>query len=361
ASGCIGLDFFLFDPEQASSIEEDYHGLPLWNGDGAPQWVLDAEVEREIYLRVPSAEVLSPGALDGEGSYLHGVFLHAPATCPVAQCPLIEVPPTFIYQHGNSGHMWRYWWRAVALWSLGADVFIYTYRGYGLSKGEPTTGNVLADAATAIAYVSARPDVDPQRIVAYGYSMGGVPASYLVGASAYKQVFAACILEASLDSPETIVEVATGTDFPGGFFLDEDSPFDGPDFIKGSALPILHMHGGADDVLSLGGAEHYYQVLESRPDYTHYLGKTDKPDEVWIKACKHRNVPAWSWAAAQHIADYWGSEDNPHHCCVHPLEYPDPVNAGFLAAIGDTTGDELLAASLDYRRLLADWLLVNLP
>ena len=112
-AGCIELDFFLFEPEKADSIDGDYHGLPLFEGEGAPQWILDSEVEREIYIRVPSGEVIPPDSIAGQQSYIHGAFLHAPTTCPVEDCPLIEFPPTIVYQHGNSGHMWKYWYRAV--------------------------------------------------------------------------------------------------------------------------------------------------------------------------------------------------------------------------------------------------------
>jgi len=360
-AGCIELDFFLFEPEKADSVEGDYHGLPLFHGEGAPEWIAQSEVEREIYLRVPSAEVIPADQIAGQKSYIHGAFLHAPTTCAVEDCPLIEDPPTIVYQHGNSGHMWKYWYRAVALWNLGANVFIYTYRGYGLSKGEPSKSNVLEDADTAVAYVASRPDVNPDRVVAHGYSMGGVPTSYLVGRSPHKNVFAVCIIEAPLDTPESIVNVASGTDMPGGFFLDEDTTFDGPEFIEGSNLPILHMHGQDDAVLMIESADHYYDVLKSRPDYTHYLGKTDAPDEAWIEPTGHRNIPFWSWDALHHMPDYYGHKKNPTHCCVHPLEYSDPAHAGFLAKIGKTTGDELYASSLDYKSLISSWLFANLP
>jgi hypothetical protein len=174
-------------------------------------------------------------------------------------------------------------------------------------------------------------------------------------------MFAACILDAPLDSPETIVEVATGTAMPGGFFLDEDVAFNGPEFIKGSNLPILHMHGQNDDVVLIESADNYYEVLKNRPSYTHYLAKTNAPDEAWIKTCSHRNIPIWQFDAERHLPDYWGHDKNPTHCCVHPLEYPDPAHAGFLQAIGHTTGDEVYASSLDHKNLLAGWLLANLP
>ncbi|MBW2278699.1 MAG: hypothetical protein JRF63_14505, partial [Deltaproteobacteria bacterium] len=75
AAGCIELDFFLFEPGKADSVDGDYHGLPLWNGSGASEWIAESEVEREIYLRVPSAEVIPPGQISGQKKYIHGAFL----------------------------------------------------------------------------------------------------------------------------------------------------------------------------------------------------------------------------------------------------------------------------------------------
>jgi fermentation-respiration switch protein FrsA (DUF1100 family) len=357
-AGCIELDFFLFEAERADSIAEDYHGLPLYQDDGAPGWVDEQLVEREIYLRVPSAEQLPPDQLGGVKSYVHGAFLRAPQDCPVEECPLIDDDVTFLYQHGNSGHMWRYWYRAVALWDMGANVFIYTYRGYGLSKpqgDQPTRASILADAATAMAYVRGRPDVDQSRVFAYGYSMGGIPTSYLVGKSEHRSAFRATILESALDGPRGIVNLSTGTEWPEGYFLDEDTSFYGPDLIEGADLPVLHMHGDRDSRVLMRQAEIYYKVLKGRPDYTHYLGKTDKPDEEWIHRTGHRNVAIEAFWAPKHISDYWGSKQNPTHCCVHPLEYQNPAHAGFLDAIGGTTGDATWQSSQLYEKLIVDW------
>ncbi len=355
-TGCVELDFFLFESEEASSIEEDYHGLPLFAGESPPQWITDAEVEREIYVNVPSGEEISPSSLDGEKNYIHGVFIHAPESCPVEECPLIDDSITFLYQHGNSGHMYRYWYRAVALWNMGANVFIYTYRNYGLSRsdGDTTRTSILDDAATAMKYLSNRTDIDPTRIVAYGYSMGGIPTSYLVGKSEHKDRFAGVILESTLDSPVSPVNLSTATSFPEGFFL-EETPFDGPRFMKESSLPILHMHGNNDHRVIMVQAQRYYNVLKDRPEYTHYLGKTSKKDESWIKETGHRNIPIPSFKADKHILDYWDHDDNEAHCCVHPLEYSTPDHSRFLLQIGETTGNEMLEASLRYKSLISDW------
>jgi fermentation-respiration switch protein FrsA (DUF1100 family) len=357
SSGCVKLDFFLFESEEADSVEEDYHGLPLFNGANPPQWLQGVPVEREIYLRVPSAEQILPG---GEEQYIHGVFLPAPKDCPAQECPLVNESVTFLYQHGNSGHMYRYWYRAVALWNLGANVFVYTYRGYGLSKGETSRSSILQDATTAMTYIRSRPDVDPSRIIAYGYSMGAIPTSHLVGRSEHRGRFAGAILESALDAPESIVNLSTGTDFPDGMFLD-NTPFDGPEFIEGSSLPILQIHGGKDERVLMKQAERYYDVLKDRPDYTHYLGKTNKPHESWIRESGHRNIPVFAFKGELHIADYYGSDDNKAHCCVHPLEYTDPAHARFLSAVGETTGQAMYESSRNYADLISGWILSLFP
>ncbi len=355
-SGCIEIDFFLFESEEATSVEEDYHGLPLFAGESPPQWITDVEVEREIYVRVPSGEEIPSGSFEGEKDYIHGVFLHAPATCPVEQCPLIDDSVTFIYQHGNSGHMYRYWYRAVALWNMGANVMIYTYRGYGLSKGnsETSRSSILQDAVAAMKYLGNRADIDPSRIIAYGYSMGGIPTSYLVSKSEHKDRFAGAVLESALDSPVSPVNLSTGTSFPEGFFL-EETPFDGPRFMKESSLPVLHMHGAKDRRVVLIQAERYYETLKDRTGYTHYLGKTSKEHEDWIEETGHRNIPISSFKAESQISDHWGSDDNPAHCCVHPLEYTIPDHSRFLREIGGTTGDDMYRSSLRYKSLVSDW------
>ncbi len=356
---CIKLDFFLFEGEEATSIS-DYHNLPLYVGSDPPQWIDSSLVEREIYVTVPGAEVIPQDQLSSYNNYLHGVFLPAPTNVSIDTCPLIDKSVTFLYCHGNSGHLWRYWYRAVALWNMGANVFIFTYRGYGLSKGETTRDNIKKDAETAATYLKTRTDVDTNEIIVYGYSMGAIPASYLAGTSLHKNSFAGVILESGLDSPEEILHLSTGTEFPGGFFFD-DAPFDGPEFIKNTTIPILHMHGQEDQRVIIDQAYNYYEVLKSKQNYTDYIGKTQKPDEQWIAATAHRNVPVYSFKGENHIADYWDDSENPYNCCVHPDEYADPLFAGFLQSVGKTTGAAMSTAAQKYEDLIVAWVSTIIP
>lgn len=355
--GCMKLDGLFFEADKATSIEKDYHGLPLTIASNPPEWMARIEVEREIYIATPSGRRLTEAEREDAKAYFHGAFIPAPSDCPADTCPLVGQGVTFLYQHGNSGHLWRYWYRAVALWSLGANVFVYTYRGYGLSSGEANRKNVLTDATAAMTYVRSRDDVNLDRIIAYGYSMGGIPTSYLVGRSDHAGQFLGAVLESALDSPDATLDLSTGAEFPRGFFMD-DTLFDGPVFLKhADELPILHIHGGADERVVPDQAEQYYQVLKSWDAYTHYLGKETKPHEDWVKTAGHRNVPIEAFKAEHHIADYDDHKDNPSHCCIHPAEYTEPAHAAFLDTIGRTTGDEMRASAEAYHNLVSDWVL----
>jgi dienelactone hydrolase len=355
-AACIQLDPFLFEGEPAESIDEDYHGLPLASGF-VPEWVDEKLVEREIFLRSPSGEVLAGRSGD---NFIHGAFLRAPVSCPPAECPLSGTGVTFVYQHGNSGDLFFYWHRAVSLWSTGANVFIYSYRGYGLSRGKSTRAHILEDADTALRWVRSRTDVNPKRIFAYGYSMGGIPTSWLAGVSPGRTSLRGVILEAALDSPASTANLSTGTAWPEGFFLDADTPFDGPVFMKGADLPVLHMHGGDDDRVLRRQAQNYCDVLSSRSDYTAIIGLSAHPAEAWMQHANHRNLTQHAFVAPLHISEYFDNPDNPGRCCIHPQEWKLPANSAFLSSLGMPEGEIIRQSSRDYLTLVSDWVLATL-
>ncbi|NLG17795.1 MAG: alpha/beta hydrolase [Fibrobacter sp.] len=356
-AGCIKLDFFLFDGDQGKSISDTYHGLPLYSGTESPEWIKNAQVEREIYLSV-DGEIIETGDIGTHEEYIHGCFLPAPVNAPADSCPLTGKNVTFLYTHGNSGDLFKYWYRAVSLWSLGANVFIFTYRGYGLSEGEATRAGIKQDADAAAAYVKSRADVDTSRIIVYGYSMGAVVASYLTGKSCHRNSVAGTVLESGLDSPEETVRLSTGIDFPGSFFLDKES-FNGPEFIKDATCPVLHIHGKKDVRVTPDQALNYYRVLKDKPRYTHYIGLTSAAPEQWIALADHRNVPFTAFSAEFHIADYWDDPQNDHHCCINPFEFEEAQFQDFLDKTGGTDGDEMSRTADAYRGLISGWILDN--
>jgi dienelactone hydrolase len=359
--GCTDytLDALFWENEGAGSID-DYHGLPLYQGSEPIGWLDEESIDRRVYLEVGTAFRLSESLPPTSGEFIHGVWLPAPAGCPVEECPLIDSGVTFVYQHGNSGDLFRYWYRAVSLWMTGANVFIYTYRGFGISSGEVSRGNVLEDAATAMTWVQQQPEVDPARVFPYGYSTGAIPSAWIAGESEWAGGIAGLLLESGLDSIESVLALGTNTEFPSSYFLD-DTPFDGPVFLEaGLEAPVLMIWGSQDTRVYREQVERYVQVLHDHDDYTAYLGEGDEPVDSWMAEAGHRNVVHHPFAAELHIADYWG-QDNLAHCCIHPYEFGEAQYEDFLVETGGTTGEAMAEASQQYRGLIADWVIQRLP
>lgn len=119
---------------------------------------------------VPPAAAVLPGgedvALDTEdGLRLGGWFV-----------PASGGGPAVLICNGNGGDRLLRAPLAAALSSAGLSVLLFDYRGYGENPGCPTEDGLAADARAARAFLAARPDVDPDRIVYFGESLGAAVA-----------------------------------------------------------------------------------------------------------------------------------------------------------------------------------------
>lgn len=87
----------------------------------------------------------------------------------------------YLFSHGNAG-----WIGSVAYseicqkLSQHGSIFLYDYRGYGLSTGKPTTAGVCQDIISVWYYLTNVKNVDPKRIVFFGHSLGTSITIYLL-------------------------------------------------------------------------------------------------------------------------------------------------------------------------------------
>ena len=90
---------------------------------------------------------------------------------------------------------------AAALQQAGYSVLAFDYRRFGESGGEPRliarVSEQLADWDSALAYAAALPDVDPNRIAIWGYSVSG--AHVLPVAASHPELAAAVAISAPVD------------------------------------------------------------------------------------------------------------------------------------------------------------------
>jgi fermentation-respiration switch protein FrsA (DUF1100 family) len=84
--------------------------------------------------------------------------------------------PTFLYFYGNDLWLQKSLEVFQLLRTLGVNVLMPEYVGYGLSEGKPSERACYATADAAYEHLLSRGDIDPSRIIAMGASLGGAVA-----------------------------------------------------------------------------------------------------------------------------------------------------------------------------------------
>ncbi|GMJ07316.1 ABHD17 (Alpha/Beta Hydrolase Domain-containing Protein 17)-like Acyl Protein Thioesterase 11 [Hibiscus trionum] len=88
--------------------------------------------------------------------------------------------PTIVFFQENAGNIaHRLEMIRVMLQRLQCNVFMLSYRGYGASDGYPSQRGIINDAQAALDHLSQRTDIDTDRIVVFGRSLGGAVGAAL--------------------------------------------------------------------------------------------------------------------------------------------------------------------------------------
>jgi len=101
-----------------------------------------------------------------DGSRLHGWWLPAPA----------EARGTVLHLHGNAANIGNHLPLVAWLPPAGFNVLMLDYRGFGRSQGKPSLEGVVDDALAALRHLRTRRDVDAQKLIVIGQSIGGATA-----------------------------------------------------------------------------------------------------------------------------------------------------------------------------------------
>ena len=133
----------------------------FWLVQRKMMYLPSADVLAPSEVGLPRAEAVSFPTEDGLG--LHGWFV--PATAP-------GDGTTVIVFNGNAGNRSYRADLAAGLARAGLAVLLFDYRGYGENEGSPSERGLALDARAARRYVDGRPDVDRERVVYFGESLG---------------------------------------------------------------------------------------------------------------------------------------------------------------------------------------------
>jgi fermentation-respiration switch protein FrsA (DUF1100 family) len=177
-----------------------------------------------------------------DGTRLHGWYV--PGASDV----------TWLWFHGNGGNIADRLDALAALHrNLGVNIFIFDYRGYGKSEGRPTEKGMYLDGEAALAYLRTRLDVDVDKVVLYGRSLGCAVAVEMASRhGAYALV---------LESPFTSVKAMARRAFPVlPAWLLVKSRFDSLAKIREMDTPLLVIHPERDEIVPLAMGREVYEA-----------------------------------------------------------------------------------------------------
>jgi pimeloyl-ACP methyl ester carboxylesterase len=161
------------------------------------------------------------------------------------RAPGADPGPAVLFAHGN-GELIDDWLEEMNdLSGGGVHTLLVEFPGYGFSEGDPSRATMRETFNAAYDWLTSQNEVDGERIVAYGRSLGGGAAADLtldrpVGALALQSTFTS--------TPSLAREML----LPG--FLVRDR-FDNLGAVASFDGPVLLMHGVDDDVIAYDHAE----------------------------------------------------------------------------------------------------------
>ncbi len=189
-----------------------------------------------------------------DGTRLQGWFI------PSSTGPADNAIATIIHAHGNAGNMSAHWPLVSWLPERNFNVFMFDYRGFGKSKGTLSQAGLLDDTQSAINVVRHRSDVNPQRLVLFGQSIGGANILDVIG-QGDREGIRAVILDSTFASYATIASV--------------------------SPIPLLLIHDKADHVIPWQHSEKLYSLAKEPkrliliPDGEHIDAFSDRHGDVY--------------------------------------------------------------------------------
>jgi uncharacterized protein len=187
-----------------------------------------------------------------------------------------EAKATVLFLHGNAENISTHFRSIAWLSREGFNVLALDYRGYGESEGVPTLAGMQLDIDAAMRSLLVHQDVNPNKMIVFGQSLGGALAIHYTAHSAYRAHIRAVVIDSAFYDYRQIAREKLATSpltwliqwLPWLIINNDYSPADSIAAI--SPLPLLLLHGDRDVVVPL---HHSQQLFEHAKE----------PKEHWIE------------------------------------------------------------------------------
>lgn len=151
-----------------------------------------------------------------------------------------------LYFHGNADNLQRWGKYAIDFTSLGYDVLMVDYRGYGKSTGSPTEDILYADAHQVLKW--AQLNIPHTKLVIYGRSLGSAVASHL----------------ATVVEPDLLILDTPFDELSGALYtMSSRYHFSNKAFLTNVKCKTIIVHGTDDWVVPLSSAQKLKPLLKA--------------------------------------------------------------------------------------------------
>lgn len=172
---------------------------------------------------------------------------------------------TFLISHGNAGNIANRLETADLFHSMGFNVLLYDYGGYGKSTGKPSEKRCCADARAAWRYLTEDRGIPPEQIVLFGRSLGGA-----VSADLACQVSArAVILESTFLSTPRLAQKLYPF-LPAKFLVRHK--FDTAQKMPRIDTPLLVIHSPEDEIVPFRHGRKLYELANEPKQFLEIHG-----------------------------------------------------------------------------------------
>lgn len=189
-----------------------------------------------------------------DGTDLHGWFV-----------PTDSSDVTVLYIHGNAGNISGRLETIQLLHDIGVNVFIFDYRGYGKSGGQPTEKGVYSDAEAAWNYLSNYKEIASENIVVMGRSLGGSIAAWL---AARKNPIAAVIESTFISAAELGADLYPW--LPVGLLLKHE--YNTLENLEAIEAPLFMAHSQDDEVVPFIHGQTLFELVKEPKTFIELKG-----------------------------------------------------------------------------------------
>ncbi|MEO6434189.1 MAG: alpha/beta hydrolase [Tepidisphaeraceae bacterium] len=191
--------------------------------------------------------------------------------------------PTILYFYGNGMCMADCVGDFMKLRRRGFNMMVPDYLGYGMSGGKPSEQNVYATADACFDHLSQRPDIDPARIIPFGWSLGAGAAVHLASTRQVPRLVLVSAFTSVADMGRRLFPY-----LPTSLFLKHR--FENERKLREIRLPVFIAHGTRDSIIpfdmaaknaaAAGGKVTRHDVIDGDHNNIFDVGKDELADAI---------------------------------------------------------------------------------